>query len=285
MLKQRLITAALLIPLVVIGILYIPTTYLAIIFAMLVIQGAWEWSGLMRLSSTGFRLIYAIVVGSCLVGAWAVINHETTDWLALPVISIFWWLVAIILVRSYPQFSSRWSPIGVKFTIGLLLLVPTWAAIIGLHGYHKSGPYLVLYMLSLIWVADSGAYFGGKKWGKSKLAPEVSPGKTWEGVFCALIASAIYAGIAAKLFSLPGNQWVTFIVLSLVAVAFSIVGDLTESMFKRHVKVKDSGSLLPGHGGILDRIDSITAAAPVFVVGLWLGDFSIGGGMLGSGSI
>ena len=285
MLKQRLLTAAILIPLVVWGILQLPTPYLSLILALFVIQGGWEWGGLMKLSSRGVRALYAVIVGLCLACAWIFLDRDSNDWLALPVISLFWWLLAIVWVLTYPRSSFRWSPLWMKFIIGLLVLVPTWLAVVGLHEHGSNGPYLVLYLLSLIWVADSGAYFGGKQWGKHKLAAEVSPGKTWEGVVSALAASTIYSVAAAYFLSLPGNQWLAFIVLSLVAVAFSILGDLSESMFKRQANVKDSGVLLPGHGGVLDRIDSVTAAAPVFVVGLWLGDFGIGGLGFGSGNI
>lgn len=276
MLKQRLLTAAILIPFVVWGILQLSTPYLALILALIIIQGGWEWSGLMKVSSNGLRIGYVVVVGFCLVGIWMFVSRESTDWLALPVISLFWWLLAVVWIQTYPKYSARWSPLWVKVFIGLLVLIPAWLAVVGLHGFSAKGPYLVLYLLSLIWVADSGAYFGGQRWGKRKLAISVSPGKTWEGVFSALAVSTVYAIVAAELFSLPGNQWPAFIVLSLVAVAFSIVGDLVESMFKRDANVKDSGALLPGHGGVLDRIDSVTAAAPVFIIGLWLGDFSFG---------
>jgi phosphatidate cytidylyltransferase len=282
-LKQRLLTAVILIPLVVWGILQLSTPYLAIVLAAFIIQGGWEWGTLMKLSSHSLRVGYAAIVGLCLAGIWIFVSRESTDWLALPVVSLFWWLLAVVWVLTFPKSSTRWSSTWVKFVIGLLVLVPAWLAVVGLHEHGVKGPYLVLYLLSLIWVADSGAYFGGKRWGKHKLAVSVSPGKTWEGVISALAASIVYAVIAADLFSLPGNQWPAFIVLSLVAVAFSIVGDLSESMFKRHANVKDSGALLPGHGGVLDRIDSVTAAAPVFVVGLWLGDFN--GFMFGSGNI
>jgi phosphatidate cytidylyltransferase len=286
MLKKRLLTAAILVPLIVWGILQLSTPYLALVLAAFVIQAGWEWGGLMKISSHGLRFGYAVIVGLCLAGVWVFVSRESTDWLALPVISLFWWILAVVWVITFPKYSARWSLPWVKFFIGLLVLVPTWLAVVGLHEYSEKGPYLVLYLLSLIWVADSGAYFGGRRWGKHKLAVSVSPGKTWEGVISALAASTIYAMVAANLFSLPGNQWPAFIVLSLVAVAFSIVGDLSESMFKRHANVKDSGALLPGHGGVLDRIDSVTAAAPVFVVGLWLGDFNFGAlGLSDSGLI
>jgi phosphatidate cytidylyltransferase len=156
----------------------------------------------------------------------------------------------------------------------LIVLIPTWLAVVALHESGEQGPLLVMYLLSLIWVADSGAYFSGRAWGKRKLAPSVSPGKSWEGVGGGALLSLAYAVGAAQVLGLPGNQWPLFVVLSLVTVLFSVLGDLTESMFKRHAGIKDSGTLLPGHGGVLDRIDSVTAAAPVFVVGFWLGGFA-----------
>lgn len=275
MLKQRLITAAILIPLVIWGILKLPTPYLAVVLGLLIAQGGWEWGGLMKLSSTAKRAFYAITVVSSLLAAW--FFARGVDWLALPLLSLFWWLLAMLWVWNYPGTAMRWSATWRQFFIGLLILVPAWLAVVALHESGAQGPYWVLYLLTLIWVADSGAYFGGRRFGKHKLAPAVSPGKTWEGVVSALVACTIYAFIAATVFGLAGNQWPPFVVLSLVTVIFSILGDLTESMFKRHAGIKDSGTLLPGHGGVLDRIDSVTAAAPVFVVGLWLTDLGMAG--------
>ena len=224
MLKQRLITAVILIPLVVWGILQLPTPYLALVLALFILQGSWEWSGFMRLSSVVTRGIYTIIAAASLLFVWFFVSRESTDWLALPVISIFWWLLAGVWVLTYPKTSFRWSSSWLQSVIGILVLVPTWLAVVGLHERGEQGPYLVLYLLSLIWIADSGAYFGGKRWGKHKLAPEVSPGKTWEGVISAFVASTAYALFAINVFDLPGNQWLTFIVLTLVTVAFSILG-------------------------------------------------------------
>lgn len=278
MLKQRLLTALVLIPLVVWGILQLSTQSLSLIFALVILIGAWEWGGLMKLKSIGWRSFYVFVVAAGMFAVTMFMNSANTDWMALPVISLFWWLLAIIWVLTYPKTSSRWSYSWIQFVIGLMVLIPAWLAVIGLHGYGSQGPYLVLYLLSLIWVADSSAYFGGRRWGKRKLAPEVSPGKTWEGAISAVVASILYALFAAYLLNIPGNQWLVFVVLTQVTVVFSIFGDLTESMFKRHAGIKDSGAIIPGHGGILDRIDSVTAAAPVFVVGVWLGGLEFGSG-------
>lgn len=277
MLKQRLLAALVLIPLVVWGILQLSTQSLALVFAAVILLAAWEWGGIMKLPSIGLRIFYMVLIAIGMAAVWLYLDRDTSDWLALPIISLFWWLLAIGWVLSYPKTSSRWSSRWIQFVIGLLILIPTWLAVVGLHEYEGQGPYLVLYVLSLIWVADSSAYFGGRSFGKHKLAPEVSPGKTWEGAISAVIATIFYAIFAAYLLKLPGNQWLTFVVLSQVTVVFSIFGDLTESMFKRHAGIKDSGAIIPGHGGILDRIDSVTAAAPVFVVGVWLGGFDFAG--------
>jgi phosphatidate cytidylyltransferase len=274
MLKQRLLTAAILIPLVIWGILRLPTEYLAMVLALFVVQGGWEWTGLMKISSVAKRGLYTLMVAAGLVGSWFVLRDASSDWMALPVLSLFWWVLAIALVLQFPNSATRWSSSAAQAIIGLIVLVPTWLAVVALHQSGEQGPLLVMYLLSLIWVADSGAYFGGRAWGKHKLAPAVSPGKTWEGVASGAVLSLAYAVGAAQVLALPGNQWPLFVVLSLVTVLFSVLGDLTESMFKRHAGIKDSGTLLPGHGGVLDRIDSVTAAAPVFVVGYWLGGFA-----------
>lgn len=273
MLKHRLLTALILIPLVIWGILKLPNDILALILALVIIQGGWEWSRLMQLAAIYQRGLFTLLVAACLGAGWSLLDFGETDWLAILVIGLFWWLLAILWVLTYPRTVARWSPRGIQAVIGLLILVPTWIAVVWLHGSSANGPYLVLYLLSLIWVADSGAYFGGRRWGKRKLAPKVSPGKTWEGVASAVFASVLYAFLATQVFSISGSLLIFFVLLSLVTVSFSILGDLAESMFKRHAGVKDSGALLPGHGGVLDRIDSVTAAAPVFVVGLWLGGF------------
>lgn len=290
MLKQRLLTAAILVPLVVWGILRLPTPYLAIVLALFIAQGAWEWTGFMKLKATWQRIFYVSVVALALACGWSfqpdsfLLGGATNnDWLALPTLSLFWWLLAIVWVLTYPRTMQRYSSPVMLALIGLIILVPTWLAVVGLHASGEQGPLLVMYLLSLIWVADSGAYFGGRKWGKRKLAPAVSPGKSWEGVGSGAALSVAYAFGAAQVLDLPGNQWLLFVVLSLVTVFFSVLGDLTESMFKRHAGLKDSGTLLPGHGGVLDRIDSVTAAAPVFVVGLWLAGFVTPVGLLGGG--
>jgi len=283
MLKQRLLTAAVLIPFVMYGILAFSTPYFALMFAVIVLLAGWEWSGVMKRSSSSKRGVYSAIVGVLMAILWFFVSVTSADWLVLLVVSLFWWLSALIWVLTYPKSTSRWSSPWLLFLIGLLVLIPMWSAVVSLHQFGEQGPYLVLYLLALVSFADTGAYFGGRQWGKHKLAPRVSPGKTWEGVVSALVVTGVFSLIAANLFSLSGNQLPAFVVLSLVTVCFSILGDLTESMFKRNAGLKDSGTILPGHGGVLDRIDGVTAAAPVFVVGLWLGDFGLGGFVISGG--
>jgi phosphatidate cytidylyltransferase len=147
---------------------------------------------------------------------------------------------------------------------GFLALVPAWVALAYLYLSKPAGPEMVLYLLGLVWAADIGAFFAGRTFGRVKLAPRVSPSKTWEGVLGGLIFGAVVAALGAAWLKQPR---LGFICLSVAVVFVSIVGDLTESMFKRYAGVKDSGALFPGHGGVLDRIDSVTAAAPVFLLG------------------
>jgi len=148
------------------------------------------------------------------------------------------------------------------------VLVPAWASLVVIHGVDPQGPRLLLFLMVLIWVADSFAYFAGRRWGRTKLAPVISPGKTREGVYGALAGAVLCGG--GLVWLMPQGNPLLLILFCLLIVLVSVVGDLFESLMKRQAGVKDSGSLLPGHGGMLDRIDSLTAAAPLFLLGLLL---------------
>jgi phosphatidate cytidylyltransferase len=184
----------------------------------------------------------------------------------------FWVLVLFYLPRA--QISTDRAT-GLQRLLrglaGVLVTLPAWAALVLLHGRPADGPYVILYLLVLVWLADSGAFFAGRRWGRRKLAPVISPGKTREGVYGAMVVCTIYA-VAVGLYHGDTSRQVTGLVMvSLLTVMFSIVGDLLESLMKRQAGIKDSSNLIPGHGGVLDRIDSLTAAAPVFFLGLhWL---------------
>ncbi|MDH5302326.1 MAG: phosphatidate cytidylyltransferase [Gammaproteobacteria bacterium] len=270
MLKQRLITAAILIPLVIWGILGLPTSYLLAVLALFVLQGAWEWTRLVGWKAQSHRIVFVVVIASLVLNGYFFLQYGSAS-LVLFAVSLVWWLWGIgriVRYRGEPGVETRnWL---VNALHGVVILVPTWVALGYLHSLGEHGPYLLIMLMVLIWGADSGAYFAGRKFGKRKLAPFVSPGKSIEGVLGGVLASLVFALIGGWLLGYDsGKALGLFVLLSLITVLLSVEGDLMESLYKRRAGVKDSGTLLPGHGGVLDRIDSMTAAAPVFALGIW----------------
>lgn len=261
MLKQRLITAAILIPLVLFLLFYASPPVFCIATGGIVLLAAAEWTSLMNIKPIWARLIYVFIVASVMFGMMFV---------PTPLIfaaTFFWWLAALVLVLIYPRGAKCWS--GNKLITGLmgmLVLIPCWIAVNYIRNENQ-GIYVLLFVLVLIWGADTSAYFAGKKWGTTKIAPLVSPGKSLQGVFGALSFAVILTFITALISNPPFIIVMSAVVLALVTVLFSILGDLFESMMKREVGLKDSSNMLPGHGGILDRIDSLTAAAPIYAFG------------------
>ncbi len=266
-LRQRIVTASLLAPAVVAAVLLLPTTLFGGGMAVIVGLGAWEWSRLARLSSDNCRWLFTLLVMLSLIPVWFLMQYEEgAVLLLLP--TLVWWSLAAVWVARYPASASKWSrSAGRRIAIGFMILVPAWGALIALHRHGEQGPWLILLLMLLIWGADSGAYFAGRKWGRDKLAPQVSPGKSWQGLWGGMAVALSLAVLLTALFPIHVKYQIYFIVICNITVIFSVLGDLVESMFKRDAGVKDSGSLLPGHGGVLDRIDSITAAAPVFALG------------------
>lgn len=268
MLKRRILTALILIPLVIFLVLRLSPAEFCIFTGIVVLLAAWEWCLLLGVSRFPHCLIYPAVIALLLVASLFL----PVSYALYPV--LIGWILAAVLIFIYPKGQSRWGQsILWRGLMGILVLVPCWLAINFMHA-SMNGAYMVLFLLALVWTADSAAYFAGKKWGKHKLAPAVSPGKTWEGVAGALFATFLLTVIVLAVFKVPYVQWFCSILLSLVTVVFSIIGDLFESMLKRNEKIKDSGKLFPGHGGLLDRIDSLTAAAPIFALGaIWMGQY------------
>lgn len=263
MLKQRVLTALLLIPLVILIVLKLPSAYFCLLTAAITLYGAWEWTYIIGMKSFATCFIYLILMSLFLVAS---------RFLYIPsvlYVTCVLWLIAAVLVSTYPQTSHWWGKgLFIRSVLGFFVLVPCWIALNYIRNFNN-GPYLMLFLFVLIWGADSGAYFVGKKWGKTKLAPAVSPGKSWEGFLGAVVTTCFIVLAALWLFSVPAPMRLPIIMLSLITLLFSVLGDLFESMLKRQQGIKDSGQLLPGHGGLLDRIDSLTAAAPVFAFGIY----------------
>lgn len=268
MLKARILTALVVAPPVLAVMFFAPPVAFEALVALAIVGGAWEWSGLMTCRTRAGRWIFTGIIAALVVAVAAWIEIDQQAFVYVIVAAFAWWLFALGWVMLRPTVAPGCVLQGV---CGALTLVPTFAAMVALHTWDELGPWRVLYLLALVWVADVGAYFAGHAFGRHKLAPRVSPGKTWEGVAGAFAAAAVVVAVGLQ-FGIAFGAPAAFAALSLAVVAFSIVGDLAESMMKRHHGVKDSGTLLPGHGGLLDRIDSLTAATPLFVGGmLWLG--------------
>lgn len=277
MLKQRLITALLLIPIFVWLVLALPTAYLAVLLGGVVLLGAWEWAHLFSWTTATRRAFLGFMVGALLVcyasatsgiGAVASAAIATALWLVLA-----YWLWQRRHDAERVAAGLPWcGDLACRWALAVFVLCAPFLALLMLHAAPDWGPEYVIYCLSTMWVADSTAYFVGRKLGQRKLAPAISPGKSWEGVAGALGASVIWAVIAmAWLPTAAGYELgAAFVAATLVMVILSIVGDLFESQLKRASHVKDSSSLLPGHGGVLDRIDSTTAAAPALLFLLWM---------------
>lgn len=263
MLKQRLLAALVLIPAFLAALWLLPQWAWAGLMGIIVLLGADEWARLSGYARAG-RTLYLVATAAFLAGAYALLSAGSSPaWWLLPIAVGFWLFVAPAWVGGH----WRASNFGVRAVAGWIVLIPTWIAIVELR---LIGPGLVLYAMGMIWLADSAAYFSGRRWGRHKLAPSVSPGKTWEGVAGALAAVTVLAVLVAlvgKDFFLAGyavEAW-QLVAATWFIVGMSVLGDLFESHIKRTAGVKDSGQLIPGHGGVLDRIDSQTAALPLFL--------------------
>ena len=257
--KQRIITA--IVALAVLGVLLfvMPPIVVRVAIGLLVLAGAWEWSAFLGHSSAAARVPYVVLIGLLILGTATYLAPYTEQ---LLMISLVWWAIALVWTFFFPTA----IPTSIRWLVGALVLVPLYTALMLLYA---ADPMLLLFALLIVWVADSGAYLAGKTLGRVKLAPQISPGKTWEGVIGGLVAVVLL--IVLRSFKVD-TDFAVLVPFCLAVAALSIVGDLTVSMFKRTAGVKDSGTLFPGHGGVLDRIDSVAAAAPLFALGLgWAG--------------
>lgn len=263
MLKQRIATGIILFFIALAAIFYLPPFYFSIFVGLILLAAGWEWLNLCQIKQLWLRIVYLIVLAFVMLAA----NY-------IPLLPFLigiacWWILALVLVCFYPRSSGVFSSKTVRMLLGFIVLVPAWLAIVTIKA-SINGAWTLIFMFALIWAADIGAYFSGRWWGRRKLMPAVSPGKTWEGFLGGLLLSLLIAELGMTSMQVLFETWWVVLGIVLLLNIFSVTGDLFESMLKRQVGLKDSGNLLPGHGGILDRIDSVTAAAPIFLLGLLL---------------
>lgn len=270
MLKVRILTALVLIPLLLAAVIWLSTGHLAIFFGGIILAGGWEWSRLSGFTSVVSRLAYVGLVGvSMWYGYdWIDRNHHAIKYMLY--FAFVWWLLVFAWLTLTPAERVLSNLINVYFRgfIGLVLLIPPWFSLLWLHSLGSHGLYLLLSFFILMWVVDSGAYFTGNLAGITRLAPKISPGKSLEGVYGGLVATVIVAFLLSYPLQFHDIHLLQFISLALLGGVFSTVGDLFESVAKRSSGLKDSGNVFPGHGGVMDRIDGLTAAAPIYVLAL-----------------
>lgn len=263
---ERIITALVLVS-VVLSCMFATESHYPMLLLMIIASAVagYEWFKLMPRSTKtvkpfawGYGLVTAIISALAL--------HFGDVALLLWAASIFTWVLSVYWVKSYPEYDNWYNPS--LNGIGLVLIS---AAVTAIFAVWDSSPWWLMYLFLLVWGADSGAYFVGRKLGKKKLAPDVSPNKSMEGLYGGLITAMIIVVVVEVLYlDLSLAEHILFLILSVVTVFSSVLGDLFESMIKRRAGIKDSGRILPGHGGVLDRIDSLLAAAPIFAAGMYV---------------
>lgn len=268
MLKQRLITALVLAAIILSGLFFLPFQGFAVLLFAVWLLAAWEWANFAGLSA-GMRLVYAALSTGLLAfttwicGIFAEIDYQALS--HLMIVAAAFWLLALVLVLRYPATTGLWSGKIQRSLMGWFVLVPSAVALLYLLTL-ENGRWHFIYMAFIVVSADVGAYFAGRRWGNKKLIPNVSPGKSWAGFYGGMAACALLVLIVSSFAVIAGLAFWQLLIATMVAGVISVLGDLLESMLKRYRGIKDSSQLLPGHGGFMDRIDSITAAAPIFVL-------------------
>ncbi len=265
---KRVLTAVIMLPILIAAIFWLPLLYFALILGSLILVGAWEWSALVGLTKTSFRILYVFLIA---VGIFisAFINIAWT----LSVAGVCWlWILMGIIHYQRNGLGAGFQFPAVRFLVGFPVLIATWVSMVALKSHPGFGAPWLLLVLCIIFAADTGAYFAGRFFGKRFLCSRVSPKKTWEGFFGGLIFSLCVAAIGGYYFALLPQQYLYLMLVAVATILFSVVGDLGVSLLKRIAGVKDSGQLFPGHGGMLDRLDSVAAATVFFVlIALWVG--------------
>ncbi len=284
MLLRRVITASILAPLIILAVFQLSSSLFAVLWGVIILLAAWEWTDLADITKIYKKILFLILLALAMVAihSWTWILEMGAQLLNWPEIRSYsglieWtvigpilvWFVIMVLIRNKPQdllalkIKARY-----KALLGWFVLLAAWMFMARLRMLY--GAEMVFYFLLLIWAADIAAYFVGKKFGVIKLAPDISPGKTVQGMYAALAAAIVCALVLGLVYGFPPLIISDFALLSILSVLISIYGDLFFSYMKRMKGVKDSGTLLPGHGGLLDRIDSMIAAIPLFYAGVML---------------
>lgn len=271
MLKQRIITALVLVVILASGVYFFPFSGFVLFTGAILLLAGWEWANLSGLTSVSGRCAFLVILAASMLAAasyCSLINSASPDLSHvqhLLGLGGIWWALALLWVKSYPASAALWGRLPVRALMGLFVLIPCWLALVYVRSL-DDGIICLAYLVAIVVTADTGAYFSGRKFGKSKLAPAVSPGKSWAGFWGGFICTFVLAASIGAYYHIAGLSYIALIAVTLVTGLASVLGDLLESMVKRHRGIKDSGSLLPGHGGVMDRIDSMTAAAPVFAL-------------------
>jgi phosphatidate cytidylyltransferase len=263
MFKIRVFTAVVLVALVLAAVYLLPTPWLGAVVGAGLLIAAWEWTALCGVRDRALRVLYLLVFAA------AGVNLLYLPPLPVLAVAVGWWSWEALRVWRRRALVVPIQDARLFMQVrGFFILLPAWYAILYLHRYDPQSPSVLVFLFVMVWLADSAAYFAGSVFGRTKLAPGVSPGKTIEGALGGLVAVAV-AALAGGVFiwRMSATMLVLWLAIVLVATVFSVMGDLVESQAKRVAGVKDSGSLLPGHGGMLDRIDAFSAAAPPFALG------------------
>ncbi len=276
-LAKRVFTAVVLLVALILLVAFSSPFVFAIVIGLAVLLAALEWTQFVGLSSLQSKLAYLLSLLVLMLGLFFLlgINPTATELdqtrvISILVLGVVFWCVAVLLIRGYPENESNWNDQSHIALMGVFVLLPTWVGIVQLKYLDNSG-FALLALIALVSVADIAAYFTGNAWGKTKFAPRLSPKKSWAGLWggmfsCIFLSLILLIWINVFLFSTTLTQSIAVVVCSVVVFASSVVGDLFESMMKRNRQLKDSGKILPGHGGILDRVDSLTAATPISVI-------------------
>jgi len=268
MTRTRVIAALIMAPLAICAILLLPTQWLAALAAIVFLTGLWEWLKLSGVDDSLPRTVLLVLnLGLMVLLVWASGSSLVLFQLA-SLAGVAWWLLALLWLRFF-QFGADHGSYAraLKLAAGSLAIVPAWAALVLIHAEPPFGHRWLLTALAIVWAADSGAYFAGRHFGRHKLAPRISPNKTLEGLFGGMVAGLLAAAALGSLAGATLAQMPALLGVAAVTVLASVLGDLFESLLKRQAGAKDSGNVIPGHGGVLDRIDGVLAALPVFVLG------------------